>query len=64
MWHAWKREEKCTVLVESLKERAHLEDRDVDRRIGLEWILGRSAGGGGGWSGFTLLRIGTPGGLF
>jgi hypothetical protein len=25
-----------------------LEDQDVDGKMGLEWILGRLAGGGGG----------------
>jgi hypothetical protein len=34
----------------------------VDGRIGLEWILGRLAGGWG-WSGFSWLRIGTGGGI-
>jgi hypothetical protein len=28
---------------ESQKERDHLKDRGVDRRMGLEWILGRLA---------------------
>jgi hypothetical protein len=31
-------------------------------RMGLEWVLRRLVGGGGG-SGFTRLRIGTSGGL-
>jgi hypothetical protein len=44
---------------ESHKERDHLEDRGVDGRMGLEWTLGRLAGGV--WSGFTWLRIGTVG---
>jgi hypothetical protein len=30
---------------ESMKERDHLEDRDVDGRMGSEWILWRLAGG-------------------
>jgi hypothetical protein len=30
---------------ESPKERDHLEDQSVDRRIQTEWILGRLAGG-------------------
>jgi hypothetical protein len=45
MWHAWERREKCTRFwCESLKERDHLEDRDVDGRMGSEWILERLAG--------------------
>jgi hypothetical protein len=32
---------------ESLKERDHSEDKGVDGRMGLEWILGRLAGGCG-----------------
>jgi hypothetical protein len=34
-----------------------LEDRGVDGKMGLEWILGRLAGVV--WSGFKWLRIGT-----
>jgi hypothetical protein len=33
------------VLVGKSKERDHLKDRGVDRRMELEWILGRLAGG-------------------
>jgi hypothetical protein len=37
----------CTTLWwESPKERDQSEDRDIDGKMGLEWILGRSAGGG------------------
>jgi hypothetical protein len=36
----------------------HLKDQDADGRMGSKWTLGRLAGGGG-WSGFTCLRIGT-----
>jgi hypothetical protein len=39
----------------------HLEDQDVDGRMGSKWTLGRLVGGK--WSGFTWLRIGTVGGL-
>jgi hypothetical protein len=46
---------------ESPKQKDHLEDRDVDGRMGLEWTLGRLAERV--WSGFTWLRIGTVGGL-
>jgi hypothetical protein len=46
---------------ESPKERALLEDRGVDERMGSEWILGRLAGGM--LSGFSWLRIGASGGL-
>jgi hypothetical protein len=42
-------------------KRNHWQDRDVDGRIGSEWILGGLAWGM--WSGFTWLRIGTGGGL-
>jgi hypothetical protein len=30
---------------ESSKERDHLEDQNIDRRMGSEWVLGRLAGG-------------------
>jgi hypothetical protein len=46
MWHAWERRVMRTRFwYESLTERDHLEDRDVDGRMGSEWILGRLAGG-------------------
>jgi hypothetical protein len=46
MWHAWERREKCTRFWwEIQKERDHLEDQGVYGRMGLEWILGRFAGG-------------------
>jgi hypothetical protein len=46
MWHARERIEKCKKFWwESLKEEDHLEDRGVDGRMGLEWILGRFGGG-------------------
>jgi hypothetical protein len=38
---------------ENPKERDHSEDQGVVGRMGLEWTLGRLAGGGG-WSGFHL----------
>jgi hypothetical protein len=50
------------VLVESLKERDHSEDRGVDGRMGSELILRILAGSV--WSGFGWLRIGTGDGLF
>jgi hypothetical protein len=34
------------------EERDHLEDRGVDRNMGLEWLLGRFAGSRV-WSGFS-----------
>jgi hypothetical protein len=41
-------EGKCSrISWESQKEGYHSEDRGVDRRIGLEWILGRFIGAGG-----------------
>jgi hypothetical protein len=61
MWHAWDRREKCTRFWwESPKERDHLEDRDIDGRMGSEWILGRILVG---WSDFNWLRRGTSGRL-
>jgi hypothetical protein len=46
MWHAWERKGKCiSFWWESLKERDHLEDQGVDRRMGSEWILGDWLGG-------------------
>jgi hypothetical protein len=42
---------------ESPKERDHLEDRGIDGRMGLEWILGRRV-----WSGFTWVGVGAGGG--
>jgi hypothetical protein len=47
---------------ESPKEKDHLEDQGVDGRMGSKWTLGKLVGGGV-WSGFTWLRIGTVGGL-
>jgi hypothetical protein len=41
--------------------RDHSEDLGVDRRIILEWILGKW--GRKTWTGFIWLRIGTSGGL-
>jgi hypothetical protein len=55
MWHAWERGETFTRFwQESPKERDHSEDRGVDGRMGLEWILERLAGGGG-------CRVDSPG---
>jgi hypothetical protein len=63
MWHAWERREKCTRFwCECLKERDHSEEQGVGGRLGLEWILGRLAGGGV-WIRFNFLRIGTGGEL-
>jgi hypothetical protein len=62
MWHAWERREKCTrCWWEIPKERDHLEDQGVGRKMGSEWILGKLA-----WRvliGFDWLRTGTGGGL-
>jgi hypothetical protein len=34
MWHAWERGETCTgFLWESLRERDHFEDQDIDGRM-------------------------------
>jgi hypothetical protein len=55
MWHAWERGEKVYKLLGGKPEgKNELEDRGVDGRMGLEWILG---------SGFTWLTIGTGRGL-
>jgi hypothetical protein len=62
MWHAWERRGKCTRFWwESPTERDHSEDRGVDDRMGLEWILGRLAGAV--YVGSSWLRIGIGGGL-
>jgi hypothetical protein len=59
MWHAWESGEKCKGFWwEGPKERHHLEDQGVDGRTGLGF------GGGGVWSVFTLLWVGTRGGLW
>jgi hypothetical protein len=40
VWHAWESGETCTGFWwESPKERGHSEDRGVDGRKGLKWIL-------------------------
>jgi hypothetical protein len=46
---------------ESKKERDQLKDQGRDRRMALEWILARLAGGV--WIGFNWLRIVTGGEL-
>jgi hypothetical protein len=39
MWHAWERLNLHTKFwSENLKERDHSEDKDVDRKIILEWV--------------------------
>jgi hypothetical protein len=48
MWHACERRKKCRGFWwERGKERDQSEDLGVDGRMGLEWILGRLAGGCG-----------------
>jgi hypothetical protein len=43
-WHAWERRGKCTAFWwESQEERNHLKDKDIDGRMGSEWILRRLA---------------------
>jgi hypothetical protein len=51
------------ILVGKPDGKSNLEDQGVDGRMGSKWILGRLAGGGVVWSGFTLFRLGTVGGL-
>jgi hypothetical protein len=46
----------------NLKGREHLEDLGMDRKIILEWIFEKECGKL--WTGCTLLRIGSSGGLF
>jgi hypothetical protein len=63
MWHAWERGETSTGFWwESPKGKEQLEDHGADGRMGSKWTLGRLVGGGG-WNGFTWLRIGAVGGL-
>jgi hypothetical protein len=50
------------ILVGNLKESDHLESQRVDRRIILEYILGKYFRRL--WIGFIWLRIGTSGRLF
>jgi hypothetical protein len=41
MWHAWEKRENCTRFWwETPNERDHSEDRDVEGRMGSEWVLG------------------------
>jgi len=49
--------------VGNLKERNHLEDPGVDRRIILRLVFRKWSGGGGVWTGLIGLMIGTGGGL-
>jgi hypothetical protein len=46
---------------ESLKERVHLEDPDVDGRIILNWILEKQSRKE--WTGFIYLRTATTAGI-
>jgi hypothetical protein len=63
MWHAWEKREKCSRRFwwGNPKERDHLEDQGVGRKMGSESILGRLSWGV--WIGFDWLRTGTGGGL-
>ena len=47
-------------VVGKLRERDHLEDPDVDRRIILKWIFRKWDVGV--WTGFNWFKIGTGGG--
>jgi hypothetical protein len=51
----------CRVLVGKPEGEKHLEDQEVDGRMGLKWTSVRLFQGV--WRGFTWLRIGTVGGL-
>jgi hypothetical protein len=65
MWHAWERKENCTGFWwDSPKEINRSEDRGINGRMGLEWVLERLAGErGGGCCGFSRPGIGYSGGL-
>jgi hypothetical protein len=61
MGWVWGRGEVRTGLWwENLRERDHLEDLDVHRRIILKWIFKKWDGED--WTGLIWLRIGTGGG--
>jgi hypothetical protein len=48
MWHAWERREKCTRFLWKIpKEKDRLKHHSVDGKMGLEWMLGKLAGGCG-----------------
>jgi hypothetical protein len=62
MWQSWERGEMCTEFWwERPKEKDHLKDQGVDKRMGSKWTLGKLFGGV--WSGFIWLRIEIAGGL-
>jgi hypothetical protein len=62
VWHAWVTWEIHTDFwYANLKGRDHSEDVDLEGRIILEWILGKSDEKV--WAGFVWLRIGASGGL-
>jgi hypothetical protein len=52
----------CRVLVGKPEGKGQLEDQGVDESVGSKLTLGKLVGGGV-WSGFISLRIGTVGGL-
>jgi hypothetical protein len=58
MKHAWERCERHTTFwLENLKGRDHVEDKEADRKIILEWIFRKLDGKL--WTGFICLRLGT-----
>jgi len=60
MSHAWwQREMHIVFWCRNVKERDHLEDRGLDRRIILKWVLKQ----GWAWTGLIWLRTGVNGDL-
>jgi hypothetical protein len=61
MWRVWERGDSYTgFLWGNLREREHLEDPGVDKRIILRWIFRKWDVGA--WTGSIWVRIGTGGG--
>jgi hypothetical protein len=63
MWHAWERGETYRVLVGKPEGKRPLGRPRRRWEDGIKMDLGEIGWGGGVWSGFTWLRIGTIGRL-